>query len=83
VAPRAESFLHSRSEKQFQVRKIRGIIFCRAYRDLKIRETVSRVDRVDVLRLIAEPVDVDLVPDVVKGEVLSDSRGEGSFQCAC
>ena len=38
------------------------------------------MSRSDVLGLLAEPVEVGLVPDVERGEVLADSRGEGSFQ---
>jgi hypothetical protein len=30
--------------------------------------------------MLAEPVEVGLVPDVEKGEVLADSREQGSFQ---
>ena len=41
---------------------------------------VSRVSRSDVVALLNEPVQVGLVPDVEKGEVLVDSRGRGSFQ---
>jgi len=41
---------------------------------------VSRLSRSDVLGLLDEPVEVGLVPDVEKGEVLADSRGLGSFQ---
>jgi hypothetical protein len=33
--------------------------------------------------LLREPVQVSLVPDVEKGEVLLDSRGRGSFQKRC
>lgn len=40
----------------------------------------SRTCRVEVLEALTDPVDVGLVPDVVKGEVLVDSRGYSSFQ---
>jgi len=44
-------------------------------------ETVSRLDRVDVLALLNAPaIEVHHVPDIVRGEVLVDSRGQGSFQ---
>jgi hypothetical protein len=35
---------------------------------------VSRVSRLDVMALLNEPIEVDLVPDFEKGEVLLDSR---------
>ncbi|MGA2308575.1 MAG: hypothetical protein ABSG57_03375 [Candidatus Bathyarchaeia archaeon] len=41
---------------------------------------MSLLSRVAVLGLLEEPVEVSLVPDVQKGEVLVDSRGRGSFQ---
>jgi len=43
-------------------------------------ETVSRLSRVDLLGLVGAPVQVSDIPDVEKGEVLTDSRGMGSFQ---
>jgi hypothetical protein len=33
----------------------------------------------DVMALLNEPVEVDLAPDVEKGEVLVDSRGQVEF----
>jgi len=51
-----------------------------AFIDTRKAETVCMVDRVDVLGMLNGAVDVGLVPDVVKGEVLVDSRGQGSFQ---
>jgi hypothetical protein len=36
--------------------------------------------RLDVMTLLNEPVEVDLEPDVEKGEVLLDSHDRGSFQ---
>jgi len=38
------------------------------------------MSRADVLGLLAGPVEVGVVPDVEKGEVLVDSRGNGTFQ---
>ena len=40
------------------------------------------VSRLDVMALLGGSVEVDLVPDVEKGEVLLDSRGRGTFQKA-
>ena len=34
----------------------------------------------DVLGALKEPVEVHLVPDVEKGEVLTDTRGRGTLQ---
>jgi hypothetical protein len=62
------------------LRKIRGLIYSLGYTDLMRCETISRVSRQDVLAFLNEAVEVDKVPDVEKGEVLVDSRGQGSFQ---
>jgi hypothetical protein len=35
---------------------------------------------VDVMGLLKEPVEVHLIPDLEKGEVLLDPRGNGSLQ---
>jgi hypothetical protein len=72
--------MHKRSFEKLQVRRVRGIIFSGAFRDRSVCEVVSRVSRLDVMALLNEPVDVSLVPDVEKGEVLLDSRGRGTFQ---
>ena len=72
--------MHKRSEERLQLRRIRNILFSSCFYDKRVCEAVSRVSRSDVLGLLAEPVEVGLVPDVEKGEVLADSRGEGSFQ---
>jgi hypothetical protein len=40
----------------------------------------SLVSRADLLSIVGSGVRVSDVPDIVKGEVLVDSRGEGSFQ---
>jgi hypothetical protein len=65
-----------------QARRIRGIILRRSFYDRNVSEVVSRVSRLDVMALLSGPVEVGLVPDVEKGEVLLDSRGRGSFQRA-
>ena len=72
--------MHKRSQARLLQRRIRALIFCNSLQDELRCETVSKVSRVDVLGLLAEPVDVSSVPDVEKGEVLVNSRGEGSFQ---
>jgi len=38
------------------------------------------LSKTDILGQVAGPIQICLVPDVEKGEVLVDSRGEGSFQ---
>jgi hypothetical protein len=61
-------------------RKVRGMIFRRSFYDSSVGEVVCRVTRLDVLAELREPVEVHVVPDVEKGEVLVDSRGRGSLQ---
>jgi hypothetical protein len=73
--------MHRRSDVKLRKRLIRRLIFTHAYRDREIGETVCRLNRVEVLTLA--PTDellVSLVPNVERGEVLVDSRGQGSFQ---
>jgi len=72
--------VHRRSEKKLLLRKIRGIIYSLSYDDRLICETVSKVSRVDVLTFLDQAIQISDVPDVEKGEVLVDSRGQGSFQ---
>jgi hypothetical protein len=36
--------------------------------------------RIDVLVQLKEPVQIDVVPELERGEILVDSRGHGSFQ---
>ena len=73
-------FMHRRSELQRQKRSIRKTIFTSSFRDKILHETVCRLSRDEVLGLLCEPVQVSLVPDVEKGEVLIDLRGRGTFQ---
>jgi hypothetical protein len=63
-------------------RRIRGIIYATSFDDKQLSETVCRVNRIDILMLLHEPAAVSLgdIPDVSHGEVLVDSRGQGSFQ---
>jgi hypothetical protein len=73
--------VHRREAKlRLQERRIRRIILATAYDDRERCETVSQVSRLDVVRMLAEPVQLSLVPDVVRGEVLIDARGTGSLQ---
>lgn len=59
---------------------MRWLILRHAYVDRVRCEVVNRLTRRDVLGLIDLPVRVGDVPDLEVGEVLVDSRGEGSFQ---
>jgi len=72
--------VHRRSHNKLLERRVRALIFSNAFVDARRAETVCRLDRVDVLGMLNGAVDVVLVPPVVKGEVLVDSRGRGSFQ---
>lgn len=51
-----------------------------SFYDRKIGEVVSRITRIEVIGQLKEPVEVHLVPDVEKGEVLLNSQGNGSLQ---
>jgi len=72
--------LHKRNENRIQERRARALIFANAFMDAIRCETVSQVDRADVLATLEGPVDVGRIPQVEKGEVLVNSRGTGSFQ---
>jgi hypothetical protein len=72
--------VHRRSEDSLEKRRIRALIFASCYQDSKRCETVCRVSRTDVLSSLVGVIEVCNVPDVEKGEVLVDSRGQGSWQ---
>ena len=75
--------MHRKNAKKLQdrqVRRVRGIILSGGFHDRKTGETVCRMTRLEVMEELHEPVEVHLIPDVEKGEVLVDSRGQGSFQ---
>ena len=72
--------MHNRSKTKLLERKVRRYIFSTSYRDKIRSETVCRVSRQDIMSLFNEPFQVSLLPEVEKGEVLVDSRGEGTFQ---
>ena len=74
--------MHKRNSSKLQERKIRGIILRNSHFDRNISEVVSKITRLDVLAQLNGPVEVHLVPDVEKGEVLIDPRGMGSLQGA-
>jgi hypothetical protein len=72
--------LHKRAINKLLGRKIRRIVQRGSYYDKQRGETVSKMTRSEILDQVEEPVEVDLVPDLEKGEVLLDSRVRGSFQ---
>jgi hypothetical protein len=72
--------MHKRNVNKVQERKIRGIILRNSHYDRKISEVISKITRMDVMAQLNEPIEVHLVPDVEKGEVLIDTRGRGSLQ---
>jgi hypothetical protein len=74
--------MHKRSEERLQLRRIHRAIFSNCFCDKNSQEVVCQVSRVELLTILNEPMQLCLLPDVEKGEVLVDSRGEGSFQRA-
>lgn len=72
--------MHKRSDDKRQVRRISRIILVNSFRDRTQCEMVCRLSRAEVLGLLKEDVQVGLVPDVEQGEILTDSRGRGTFQ---
>jgi hypothetical protein len=72
--------VHKRSRDSLQRRQIRALVFASCYQDLTRCESICRVSRSEILRSLTGSVDVCNVPDVERGEVLVDSRGQGSFQ---
>jgi len=74
--------LHRRSKAKAVKMRIRALIFNSSFHDRQRCETVCQMSRLDILALLTGPVEVGDVPNVEKGEVLVDSRGQGSFQRA-
>lgn len=73
--------MHRRSDDKLRSRLIRRLIFTNAFQDREIVETICRLSRLEVIALAPrDELLISLVPDVEKGEVLVDSRGQGSFQ---
>ena len=73
-------FIRRSSEAALQRRHVRVLFFASAFIDRARGETVSRVSRADVLGVLDGPVEVSLVPNVEKGEVLVDCHEQESFQ---
>lgn len=72
--------MHKRSPNRLHQRKIQTIILNGSYRDKQHGETISKLTREEVMDKLGEHVEVYLIPDLEKGEVLIDSRGRGSLQ---
>jgi hypothetical protein len=75
---------HKRTEeaikKRLAKRILRSIALERGFHDFERCETVCLLTRIELISLAGPIVQISDVPDVGRGEVLVDSRGEGSFQ---
>lgn len=75
---------HKRSFEAQQRRAARRFVLEMAYRDKLTAETINRLDRSDLINYISKAfggrVHLGSIPMIERGEVLSDSRGGGSFQ---
>ena len=72
--------MHKRKANKLQERKIRGIIQRGSFYDKSKGEVVSKITRLEIFGNLKEPVEIHVVPDLEKGEVLLDPRGKGSYQ---
>lgn len=72
--------MHKKNNQKIQVAKIKKIIFHNSFHDKELSELICRNTREEVIGELKEPIEVHLVPDIEKGEVLIDSHGTGSFQ---
>ncbi|MCL5876985.1 MAG: hypothetical protein M1540_04140 [Candidatus Bathyarchaeota archaeon] len=72
--------MHKRSTNKLLQRKIRRIIQHSTYYDKQKGETISTATQSEILDQLKEPIEVCLVPDIEKGEVLLDPKGKGSLQ---
>jgi hypothetical protein len=72
--------MHKKNVERLQAMKIQKIILHNSFHDKKLAEVISKMTRLEVMGQLKEPIEVHLVPDVEKGEVLLDSRGRGSLQ---
>lgn len=71
---------HKKSKESLMRRQVQRLIHSNSFHDRLRCETVSKLSRIELLALLNHPVQLDQVPEVEKGEVLVDSRGEGSLQ---
>ena len=72
--------MHRRETKKLQVRKIEKIILNSSHNDKRKAEIISKITRLEVLAQLNEPVEVYLIPDIEKGEIIIDTRGNGTLQ---
>ena len=72
--------MHKRSANKLQQRKIRGIILRGSHFDRSMGETMSKLTREDIMGQLREPVEIHLIPELERGEVLIDPHGRGSLQ---
>lgn len=82
---RSPQSIAKRNLKYRQKRFAKKYIFSHAYHDRNVAETVNRISSTrlqselrDVFQ--GQPILIDYADDLVKGEILADSRGKGSFQ---
>jgi hypothetical protein len=72
--------VHRRSHRSLLRRQVQHLIFSFSYHDYDSGDFVNRVSREQILGLIDKAVQISAIPDIEKGEVLVDSRGNGTFQ---
>jgi hypothetical protein len=72
--------VHKRRQESLLKRHIRHLIFDNSRYDRERAEHVSLVSRIELLDLVQPNSDLSVFPDVIKGEILIDSRGRGSLQ---
>jgi hypothetical protein len=72
--------MHKREAKKLQARKIQKIIINNSHHDKRKAEIISKMTRLELLAQLNEPVEDQLIPDIEKGEILIDPRGNGSLQ---
>lgn len=77
---RSTAKIMERSVRQAEHKRLRALVLDTSFHDKVRAENVSLVSREDLLAMCPSGVSLSDVPDVVRGEVLSDSRGTGSFQ---
>ena len=72
--------MHKKNPNKLQAAKIKKIIIHNSFNDKKVDELVSLATRLELLGQFKGPIEVYLVPDVERGEVLRDLRRRGSLQ---
>lgn len=75
---------HRRSFEAMQRRAARRLILEMAYKDRLRSEVVNRLSMAEIMdylsKMFGGRIHLGAVPKVEAGEVLADSRGQGSFQ---